>query len=93
MSRTRPRLQAERAAAGAVPAAGPPAPTRSSPQRTRIVELYTARRPDSTVIRAGELGPVVLRIFPPALGWSPDGLRIKAPLKYSQSTAPRDARR
>jgi hypothetical protein len=33
---------------------------------------------------ADELGPVIPRTFPPALGWSPDGHRIKALLEYSR---------
>jgi hypothetical protein len=37
-----------------------------------------------TVICDDELGPVIPRSFPPALGWSPDGHRIKAPLEYSR---------
>ena len=54
------------------------------PKRTRVVELYTAPPPGSTVICADELGPVIPRTFPPAPGWSPDGHRIKAPLEYSR---------
>jgi transposase len=41
-------------------------------------------RPGSTVICAGELGPVIPRTFPPAPGWSPGGHRIKAPLEYAR---------
>jgi transposase len=48
------------------------------------VELYTSPPPDSTVICADELGPVIPRTFPPAPGWSPGGHRIKAPLEYSR---------
>jgi hypothetical protein len=48
------------------------------------VELSTAPPAGSTVICAGELGPVIPRTFPPAPGWSPDGHRIKAPLEYSR---------
>src|SRR5512135_3692881 len=54
------------------------------PERTRVVELYTAPPPGSTVICADELGPVIPRTFPPAPGWSGDGHRIKAPLEYSR---------
>ena len=32
---------------------------------------------------ADSSAPVIPRTFPPALGWSPDGHRIKAPLEYS----------
>ena len=45
------------------------------PKRTRVVELYTAPPPGSTVICADELGPVIPRTFPPAPGcrrWAPD---------------------
>ncbi len=31
-----------------------------------------------------ELGPITPRAFPPAPGWSPDGHRIKVPLKYGR---------
>jgi hypothetical protein len=48
------------------------------------VELYTAPPEGSTVICAGELGPVVPRAFPPAPGWSPGGHRFKAPPEYSR---------
>jgi DDE superfamily endonuclease len=48
------------------------------------VELCTAPPAGSTVICAGELGPVIPRTFPPAPGWSPGGHRIKAPLEYSR---------
>ncbi len=48
------------------------------------MELYTAPPAGSTVICAGELGPVIPRTFPSAPGWSPDGHRIKAPLEYSR---------
>jgi hypothetical protein len=58
--------------------------SRVRPKRTRIVELYLAPPPGSTVICADELGPVIPRLFPPAPGWSPDGHRIKAPLEYSR---------
>ena len=54
------------------------------PKRTRVVELYTAPPPGSTVICADELGPVIPRTFPPAPGWSPGGHRVKAPLEYSR---------
>jgi transposase len=36
------------------------------------------------VVCVDELGPVTPRSFPPALGWSQDGHRIKAPLEYSR---------
>jgi transposase len=55
-----------------------------APKRTRVVELYTAPPPGSTVICADELGPVIPRAFPPAPGWSPGGHRVKAPLEYSR---------
>jgi transposase len=54
------------------------------PQRTRIVELYTAPPAGSTVSCADELGPVGSRTFPPGPGWSPGGHRIKALLEYSR---------
>ena len=38
------------------------------PKRTRVVELYTAPPPGSTVICADELGPVIPRTFPPGPG-------------------------
>ena len=48
------------------------------------MELYASPPPDSTVICADELGPVIPRTFPPAPGWSPGGHRVKAPLEYSR---------
>lgn len=54
------------------------------PKRSRIVGLYTDPPPDSTVVCVDELGPVTLRAFPFAPGWSPDGHRIKAPLEYGR---------
>ena len=48
------------------------------------MELCTAPPPGSTVICAGEPGPVIPRTFPPAPGWSPGGHRIKAPLEYAR---------
>jgi hypothetical protein len=54
------------------------------PKRSRIVGLYTDPPPDSTVVCVDELGPVTLRAFPSAPGWSPDGHRIKAPLEYGR---------
>ncbi|PLS84271.1 MAG: transposase [Actinobacteria bacterium] len=54
------------------------------PKRSRIIELYTDPPPGSTVVCVDELGPVTPRAFPPAPGWSPDGHRIKAPLKYGR---------
>ncbi|MFI9256037.1 IS630 family transposase [Streptomyces sp. NPDC053069] len=38
----------------------------------------------ATVVCADELGPVIPRTFPPALGWSPDGHRIKNEIDYSR---------
>jgi len=46
----------------------------------------TAPPAGSTVICAGELGPVIPRTFSPAPGWSGDGHRIKAPLEYSRGS-------
>jgi hypothetical protein len=37
-----------------------------------------------TVVCADELGPVIPRSFPPAPGWTADGLRVKAPLDYGR---------
>ena len=54
------------------------------PKRSRIVGLYTDPPPDSTVVCVDELGPVTLRAFPLAPGWSPDGHCIKAPLEYGR---------
>ena len=56
----------------------------SSPQRAKVVTLYTNPPPNSTVVCLDELGPVSLRTFPPAPSWSPDAHRIKAPLEYSR---------
>ena len=54
------------------------------PKRESIVTLYTQSPPENTVCCADELGPVSPRTFPPALGWSPDGHRLKAPLDYGR---------
>ena len=54
------------------------------PKRATIVALYTAPPPEATVLCVDELGPVTPRNFPPAPGWSPDGHRIKVPLKYDR---------
>ena len=35
---------------------------------------------------ADDLGPVIPRTFPPPLGWSPDGHRIKAPLEEGRGS-------
>ncbi len=48
------------------------------------MECYTHPPPDTTVIAADELGPVMPRTFDPPAGWSPDGHRVKAPLTYSR---------
>jgi DDE superfamily endonuclease len=55
-------------------------PTRSSPQRAQVITCYTDPPPDTTVICADELGPVIPRAFPPAPGWTSDGHRVKAVL-------------
>src|SRR3954470_2926796 len=54
------------------------------PKRTRVVELYTSPPPDTTVIAADELGPVMPRTFDPPAAWSADGHRVKAPLTYGR---------
>ncbi|QCX77881.1 Integrase core domain protein [Streptomyces sp. YIM 121038] len=54
------------------------------PKRTRIISLYTAPPPDTTVICADELGSVIPRTFPPGPGWSPGGHRIKSELDYGR---------
>ncbi|WP_229919862.1 IS630 family transposase [Streptomyces minutiscleroticus] len=54
------------------------------PQRTTVIGLCTDPPPDTRVICADELGPVIPRTFPPAPGWSPDGHRIKAVLDYAR---------
>src|SRR5215218_1664166 len=54
------------------------------PKRTRVVGYYTHPPPDTTVIAADELGPVMPRTFDPPPGWTPDGHRVKAPLTYSR---------
>jgi hypothetical protein len=46
------------------------------------VEYYTQPPPQTTVIAADELGPVMPRTFAPPPGWTPDGHRPKAPLTY-----------
>jgi transposase len=48
------------------------------------VDFYTHPPPDTTVIAADELGPVMPRTFDPPAGWSSDGHRVKAPLTYSR---------
>jgi len=48
------------------------------------VELYTSPPPDTTVIAADELGPVMPRTFDPPAAWSADGHRVKAPLTYGR---------
>jgi len=46
------------------------------PKRARVVVLYTDPPPSATSLCVDERGPVTLRAFPPAPGWSPDGHRI-----------------
>lgn len=46
--------------------------------------LYTNPPPETTVICADELGPVIPRTFPPAPGWTLDGHRVKAELDYGR---------
>ena len=48
------------------------------------MDYYTHPPPDTTVIAADELGPVMPRTFDPPAGWTPDGHRVKAPLTYSR---------
>jgi len=48
------------------------------------VDYYAHPPPDTTVIAADELGPVMPRTFAPSAGWTPDGHRVKAPLTYSR---------
>ena len=48
------------------------------------MDYYTHPPPDTTVIAADELGPVMPRTFAPPAGWIPDGHRVKAPLTYSR---------
>jgi transposase len=48
------------------------------------VDYYTHPPPDTTVIAADELGPVMPRTFAPPPGWTPAGHRVKAPLTYSR---------
>jgi hypothetical protein len=48
------------------------------------VEYYTQPPPQTTVIAADELGPVMPRTFAPPPGWTPDGHRPKAPLTCSR---------
>jgi hypothetical protein len=57
--------------AGDRPARGRPAPTRSSPQRAKVIACDTSPPPATTVSCADELGPVLPRSFPPAPGWPP----------------------
>ncbi len=51
------------------------------------MDYYTHPPPDTTVIAADELGPVMPRTFDPPAGWSRDGHRVKAPLTYSRGPA------
>ena len=51
------------------------------------MELCTAPPPGSTVICAGELGPVIPRTFAPAPGWPPGGHRITAPREDARGPA------
>jgi hypothetical protein len=55
-----------------------------APKRARVIALYTAPPPETTVICADELGPVIPRSFPPAPGWTADGHRVKALLDYGR---------
>jgi hypothetical protein len=48
------------------------------------VDYYTHPPPDTTVIAADELGPVMPRTFDPPAGWTADGHRVKVPLTYSR---------
>jgi transposase len=48
------------------------------------VDYYAHPPPDTTVIAADELGPVMPRTFDPPASWIPDGHRVKAPLTYSR---------
>jgi transposase len=73
-----------KAPAGGSRARGRPAPTRSSSQRAQVIACYTTPPPQTTVICADELGPVIPRSFPPAPGWTLDGHRVKAPLDYGR---------
>ncbi len=45
--------------------------------------LYIRPPEDATSICLDESGPVSPRTYLPAPGWSPDGHRLKAPLKYA----------
>jgi transposase len=56
------------------------------PKRAAIIALYTTPPPQTIVICADELGPVIPRSFPPPPGWSTDGHRIKAPLEYGRGS-------
>lgn len=53
-------------------------------KRAEVIGCYTDPPPGTTVICTDEMGPVILRTFPPAPGWSVGGHRIKAPLEYSR---------
>ena len=48
------------------------------------MEYYTHPPPDTTVIAADELGPVMPRTFDPPASWTTNGHRVKAPLTYSR---------
>lgn len=56
----------------------------SAGRRTRIVDLYTHPSEGATVFCVNELGPVIPRTLPPALGWSADGHRIKHEVDYGR---------
>jgi transposase len=49
-----------------------------------VIACYTTPPPQTTVICADELGPVIPRSFPPAPGWTLDGHRVKAVLDYGR---------
>jgi hypothetical protein len=54
------------------------------PKRATVIACYTTPPPQTTVICADELGPVIPRSFPPAPGWTADGHRVKALLDYGR---------
>jgi hypothetical protein len=54
------------------------------PKSATVIACSTTPPPQTTVICADELGPVIPRSFPPAPGWTLDGHRVKAPLDYGR---------
>lgn len=54
------------------------------PKPAAVLACDTDPPPETTVVYADELGPVIPRSFPPAPGWTVDGHWVKAELAYGR---------